>query len=214
MKANIGADQEPKASPSPRPKGFKVRASSKASPSRHSLTLRLGDDGTPQWSKLSEATQEAWREILHRPETARDLGFQPPQAGETVPPQEFVSPETVGALYAVIGGLEARIFAKVYKVPPEIASRIFCFQKQEIDLLTPPTQKVLGKYAPGLLSKYGDEIGLALLLISITQAKVAACSAIAAKLKEKAQAEETAKPNGADHSPVSEFEVEPQGVEQ
>ncbi|MGH9770314.1 MAG: hypothetical protein ACRD4Q_01210 [Candidatus Acidiferrales bacterium] len=204
---SAAADKKPEA-PTSKPKGFKVRADAKADSSRHSLTLRLGDDGKPCWNKLSDATRDAWRNILRRPETATDLGFNPPEGTAAIPAPELVSEETVQAAYTVLGHLEAKLFARVYRVPPEVATGIFHYRDQELSLLTKPTQKVLSKYAPGLLAKYADEIGLALILASITQAKVSACSAIAAKLRaqEKAKQASTQKSNGEDHSPISENE--------
>jgi len=198
-------EPKPEAAP-PKAKGFKVRAEAKST-ARRSLTLRLAENGAPEWNKLSEPTKEAWREILNRPETKTGLGVSP--LGDVGPQQqqpEFVSWGAVKAAYTVLGQVESRIFAKIYKVPVQIAEQIFCFRTQELQLLTPPTQKILSKYAPEFLSKYGDEIGLVLLLASMTQAKVSTCAAIGKKIAGESESkEETVKPNG--HSKTSQAET-------
>lgn len=173
---------------------FPRRAVPDTSDRPQTLTLRLdSESGAPLWSKLSERTLSHWREILAHGETQKafKLGVPLEQA-----PAQIISPEAVGSILDAFGLIEARFFAWRYKLPLETVGPIFVYQPVEKALLIPPTQKLLAKYGPEFLQKYGDEITLGFLLVSITNAKAAHCAKVARDLREaeKEKPKETAEP--------------------
>jgi hypothetical protein len=139
-------------------------SSSPSTFSRPKIAVPIKEDGTFDLDAMREATKEKLRAAI-----AGTPGINPPQA--TTPGQMF-PPQVVWAMYGALGAIESMVAQRMGKVPKEIADRVFTYSPQELELLTPPTSRVLQKYAGEWLIKYQDEIALATLLTSITIAKV------------------------------------------
>lgn len=77
------------------------------------------------------------------------------------------------AIYDILGGMEAQVFARTMKLDREIANRVFPYSEQEKQLLAGPTIELLNKRAPAAISDNVDIITLVGLLLQLTQAKIA-----------------------------------------
>ena len=142
---------------------------------RLQLSFDLLEDGTPDFSNMRDSTRKKVIEFINHPRTATEFGTKA-STGQVIdlfpmgPDDKY--PVMIGSLYNVIGTLESLAAQRFMGLPPEIASRAFTYSEMEKQILSPPTVKVLNKYAPAWLIKYQDEIALATLFINITIAKV------------------------------------------
>jgi len=141
-----------------------------------SFTFKI-KGGRVDFDRMTEKSKERFRAYM----AASDIPIGGP-GGDT----SFNLGDTeVSTAYAILGNLEAAFAAKYWKIPPEVANSIFSFKPQEIEMLTPPTVRVLSKYSGGWLAKYGDEIALVALLGWTHKARFDAVSQYVAAMKEE-----------------------------
>jgi hypothetical protein len=181
------------AEPASEPAREEPAETSNTTPSRIAIPLR--NDGSIDLDSMRESTKEKLRAAI---------GATPGMgSGGSAPAQVAVfPPQMVFALYGAMGAAESLVAQRVGKVPREIADRVFTYSPQEMELLVPPTSRVLQKYAAEWMIKYQDEIALAVLLTSVTMAKVNACimlqkasQANSPEIPKKDGVEEGIKPN-------------------
>lgn len=111
----------------------------------------------------------------------------------------------VRGLYGLLGAAETAAAARKY--PMEIASAVFMYSDQEMEILMEPTQGVLAKYA-GNLDRWQEEIALGLVLIQVHFAKLHTLKRImvdyTARSKAAAEANKPAPGPAPGDVPVSE----------
>lgn len=87
------------------------------------------------------------------------------------------APDAGGGFPLEIGGIVYEALGRVLQLVARRqghsaqAVAVLTFTEDDKKLLAPPTCRLLDKYFPGGLSKYGDEAALALLLLATVQAK-------------------------------------------
>jgi hypothetical protein len=133
----------------------------------------------------------------------RELGLTPAAPAEAEEPEFPFSEAEASALWRALGELQAWIARRAFRLDPELAG-LLRFSDAERALLAGPTVRVLAKYAPGWLGEHKDEVGLALLVIAIEQAKI---SRIRMMRERKAEAPE------APPAPAPEATPEPEKVQ-
>jgi len=134
------------------------------------IQIPLKEDGTIDIDSLRTATKERLKQAINstpglRDEPSAQVGMFPPQV--------------IWAMYGTMGVIESLLVQRMLKVPKETADRVFAYTPEELQLLTPPTTRVLSKYANEWLLKYQDEIALVTLLTTITISKVNAALILA-----------------------------------
>lgn len=130
------------------------------------LSLPIGPDGKIQWESMRSDTQEKLRTAL----SGSPIASQPTD-GKGVTAAETIDPALIGVLYRAIGSLAVTLTRSAgYSVEDAELARA---TDDELKELIPLTKKVLDKYASAL-SKYDDEIALALVLGLTVQTKVTA----------------------------------------
>jgi hypothetical protein len=128
---------------------------------------RLGlpvKEGKIFWEGVRATRRDELRKIL------RDS--LPPEVPITIPP--MVNATITNALYDVLVQLGALAATRTTGCTIDQALHAFALTEAEKTALADPTTKVLNKYLPPtLLDRYGDEIVLTLLLVTITRGKLA-----------------------------------------
>lgn len=134
-------------------------------PATTRISIALNDDGTIDIDSMRAATVEKLRQAV-----AGTPGIAPSfNTGGAV--TEF-PPMLIYSLYGGLGQLEAMIAHNLGKIPREIAEAVFPYNEQELNILVPPTSRVLSKYASDWMIRYQDEIALVGLLATITLKKI------------------------------------------
>jgi hypothetical protein len=82
------------------------------------------------------------------------------------------------ALTHALGQLEYIVIARATKAPRAVLDQVVPFTPAEHAALDPLIGRVFGKYAGGWLSKYEDEAALAIVLLTLTQQKIAGVAQI------------------------------------
>lgn len=168
------------------------------SPSRPGsrISLQLDEAGRPDWERMRESNREETKKVLTAwltdAKLQSDLGLSKPII-------EVVTPASASALYDAIGRVEAVIAPKITGMPPDIAQMVFRYSDEEKQLLGGPTAVVINKWCPLWLTKFQEEIALAMLLTSITVAKFQ----LAKQLFDQRKTETTVRPNGVEHEGVA-----------
>lgn len=157
----------------------RLRADSDSASFRRSITLQLEADRSPKWETVTEKNRELWREIFSHPKTVEALELSPPSAG--VAPGPAIPEAAVSAVYNGLARFEALICSQLFKVPYQKALEILAFTEEEKAQLVPVTQALAEKYIPVMAEAYGMEIGLVVLLFSITAGKMQPLRALAPK---------------------------------
>lgn len=128
------------------------------------ISLPINEDGSFDFSTMREATKERLRAAV-----ASSPSLFPSSAPSEV---MLFPPQVIAVMYGAIGATESMLAQRMGKIPKQIADSVFTYTPQELELLYPPTARVLQKYASEWMIKYQDEIALATLLVSMTVAKV------------------------------------------
>jgi hypothetical protein len=135
------------------------------------IQIPLKEDGTIDIDSMRAATKDRLKQALNSTPGLRD---DPGQATVGMFP-----PQVVWAMYGTLGVAESLLVQRFLKVPRAVADQIFTYTPEEMALLTPPTIRVMSKYASEWMIKYQDEIALAGLLFTMTMAKVNAALMLA-----------------------------------
>jgi len=140
------------------------------------LSFALNPDGTVDFESMRSSTREKLRQVYSDPATAKALGLVP----ESTPTVNIFNPAMVAGMYGLLGTIETAILPKFFpKVPEHLFRQVFTYTPQEVELLTPPTARVLNKYCSAWFLKWQDEIALATLLSTMTLQKVTLLNALA-----------------------------------
>lgn len=134
-----------------------------ASAAKPKISIPINEDGSFDFSTIREATKERLRVAV-----AATPSLFPSVSAETV----LFPPQVIHAMYGAIGAVESMLAQRMGKIPKPIADQCFAYTSNELELLYPPTAKVLQKYASEWMIKYQDEIALATLITTMTITKV------------------------------------------
>lgn len=134
------------------------------------ISIPINEDGSFDFTSMRDATKERLRAAV-----ASSPSLFPSGPAEVM----MFPPQVINVMYGAIGATESMLAQRMGKIPKPIADQVFSYTPQELELLYPPTAKVLQKYASEWMIKYQDEIALATLLTSMTVAKVNAAVTLA-----------------------------------
>jgi hypothetical protein len=138
------------------------------------------DAGKPDISRMRPIIRERLKALVTDSSVIKQLGIEKRDAA--APEIQVFDPTWCGTLYDAVGSIEALFAQKMYELSPETAKQIFTYSAAEKEKLAGPTTKVMNKYAAQWMIQFKDEIALAMLLFSLTAAKV-----MAAKMMAQAQ---------------------------
>lgn len=144
------------------------------------LSVTLNADGSLDLGSMRDKSKEALKRALSDAAVLPALGLGMAHAAPDLLPAAAVAP-----LYAILGRIEALIAARVYKLPAERLQSIFAYTPAQLDMLCPPTARIVSKYGGMVLAKYQDEFTLALALLQCTQEQIAAVQQLAAAEAER-----------------------------
>jgi hypothetical protein len=141
------------------------------------ISVPLDAEGNIEWTGMRPETQDRLR---------RAFGFP----GDGLPSETTIdfSKQEISAFYAMLGSFEAWAIHRWWKIPPEIANRVFAYGDDDLELLWEPTSKVLSKHASEWMRRWKDEIGLLLTLVFVHQRKVFMLNLELMKLAREAEA--------------------------
>jgi hypothetical protein len=134
------------------------------------LTIPIGKDGRPDFDAMRDKTKERVRKLVSDPEVARRLGIN----ADAAPAVSVLPPVFVYALLTAVNQLETIIVARITDAPMNVVLPITHFTPEEKQAISEPLDKVLNKYGGALIGRWGDEIGLLVVLTAITMQKVEA----------------------------------------
>jgi hypothetical protein len=132
------------------------------------VSLPLTDDGRVDLDRMHDSTRGTLKALLADRELAGKLGLLPQgdQSAATLPP--FVGI----ALAQSLSALEVTIVGRLTKAPHALVVEIATLSPQEQMQVAPALLAVVNKYGATLFRRFGEEITLCLLLLSITTAKI------------------------------------------
>jgi len=122
------------------------------------LSIPLDANGRPALDRMQDEKRRKLLAILRDEDFAKSAGII--ARAET---SEF-PPLLIGPIIKAISQLEALILARMTKADPEIIRAVALYTPEESAMIAEPLQAVLNKYGSGLLTKYGDEAALLMLL--------------------------------------------------
>lgn len=133
------------------------------------ISFYIGEDGLPQWDRISPKTIDQLRSILNSSDAVERLGVK----RETVKEAHELGFDATeaNALLDLLEILKAAGASKIFDVPHEITSRAFKDTELQRSKMVPPITKVLNKWGPSLLKTWKDEIGAAIIFVSVTNAQ-------------------------------------------
>lgn len=130
----------------------------------------LKDDGSFDVARMHPKTRAALTAALQSPGLAHELGLAPGAGDAKVRQSAMAAGLLAGNLCQVIGMAEA-IFLDSRGVPRDIIAQVAPMTEEETAAVLDPLTAVLEKYLGGHISKWGDELALAVALTAITTAK-------------------------------------------
>lgn len=134
------------------------------------ISIPLTTDGLIDEAAMRPKTLEKLRRAL--PPTFTN---QPTEDEGPNPLAAVFSAKAVGMLYKLLGAVEGRIAAaRLPELPKARVQQVFDYSEQDLAILGPPTEAVLAKYTPRNLSKYAEELELAVMLVYVHQTKMQA----------------------------------------
>jgi|SRR5882672_2271651 len=128
------------------------------------FTIQLDENGNIAWDRMRPSTRDQLRAKLG--ESSKSA----PPPGPSATSEIFSDPHAA-MLFDLLGRLEVTMAMRAYHCSQEQAN-ILLYTDQEKAILTGPLVKVLNKYGASWFTKYGDEIALAGLLVSVHAPKL------------------------------------------
>lgn len=156
----------PGSSPTPEP-GKTARPEPAESPLTR-LAIPLGSDGKVAVDRMRQGTRDQLAAMLKDGDLARSLGVAPAETTAVIPPQ------LIAPVINALSQIEMIVVSRLTHAPADLVIKIAAYTPEEKDMLAEPVATVLNKYGGKVLGKWGDEVTLAVLLISLTASKVAA----------------------------------------
>lgn len=138
------------------------------------ITMPLRADGSVAVDRMRDDTKQQLARMLQSPELAKELGLDAPIHNGAVAMFEDLCDPLINALDT----LNMLALLQITKPDPAVLREFGHYSDREKGAIKKPLAKVLAKYSGGALEKWGDEIGLCVLLVSLTSAKAAAIRAV------------------------------------
>jgi hypothetical protein len=139
---------------------------------RKRMAIPLNESGDIDTEKISaddlEKIKAAFQQTVAAAETTEEI---------------LLGDDEANALLDLLSRVEAFGASKIYKIPREITDRAFVFNELHRKKLNPPLIKVANKWAPYILKKWKDEIGLAIIFGSVINAQTRAMHMLNAQAK-------------------------------
>lgn len=159
------------------PENASERANNETSQAGRVVIAYFEDEkGRPDLSRMRPVIKERLRAFVTDPQVIKSLGIE---KNAVVPePIQVFDPAWTGTLYDAVGFIESIFAQKFWDLSAEDAKRIFTFSTMEKEKLAAPTARVMNKYAAQWMILFKDEIALAMLLFSLTAAKMMAAKMI------------------------------------
>jgi hypothetical protein len=133
------------------------------------LLLALDDSGNIAWDRMQDKTRAAARRAIQNDPTLQV------SAGSSAPPvTDMLPPAAMGALVDAWAQITILVAMRWADCSRRDAALMMTYSASEKAQVADPLARVVNKYAPAVLSKYADEITLALILTTITQNKLLA----------------------------------------
>jgi hypothetical protein len=163
--------------PKPRSRAVDVKEPAAPEPERATapaaelsrLAIPIRSDGSVAVDRMRESTKAQLAGLMKDAGLAKSLGI----AGEGLA-APGLPPQLMKPLVHTLSQLQVILVARMTAAPANIVLRIAPYTPDEHAMIEPALASVLDKYAGSLFSTWGDEIGLALLLVTIAQSKVQA----------------------------------------
>jgi hypothetical protein len=152
--------------PKPEPAAREAEPAASAPPELSRLAIPIRADGTVAVDRMRDATKKQLADLVKDPALARALGVASDATAPGLPPA------LMRPLVHTLSQLHTIIVARVTAAPANIVLRIAPYTPEEHAMIEPALQAVLDKYAGSFFGAWGDEIGLALLLVTVTQSKI------------------------------------------
>jgi hypothetical protein len=140
-----------------------------AEPDVQRLGIPINPDGSLAADRIRPSTREALRKLVSDDRTSAALGLNQPKVDAT----PVISPAFGKAIAHGIASIDLAIVARITNASPAILDKVK-WTELEIAVLQGPLTDVLSKYGGSWLGKFEAEIGLAVILIAVTQTKIAA----------------------------------------
>ena len=154
------------------------------------LSFTLTPDGKAiDWSKVRESRKPDIERMLSSDPNVRRL-----VVADAAPAAPLANRAMSDAIVDVLGQLEAALAVKLYGVTIDEALSVCQFSPAEKAGLEDPIGRVLNKYGSLWLTKYGDELSLAVILLSYSRTKLAAAQGLAARKRVKPPTRVSAQP--------------------
>jgi hypothetical protein len=140
-------------------------------------------DGKILWDRMRPSTRDALKEFLERDDVIKALEVKRPEG----PPKKLVGESLVARGYKLTGTVESFIAQKSLKAPKEIADKVMLFDDEELEVVVPPTVRLLNRYGADWIETYGDWVELGIGLTSIQLSKFAMLRALLDREERKAK---------------------------
>jgi hypothetical protein len=158
-------------------------------PAKGVVSAKLDENGKVDWAGVRAKTRERWEQLTRDPDFLKEFSLQVATAG----PVE-IDPQFVKTTLDMMGGCMALVISLRYHLPHDVAAQIAAYTDPEKAILLPPMQRVLGKWAPELVAKWGDEFMLVVLMAQINLVKFRAAGQVAEQVKKEKEAQVKVQP--------------------
>lgn len=142
------------------------------------VAFKMKSHDLPDFDSMRTATRDRFRAIVANPAVRSALGVEAPAGSVMSIPDGLLD-----AVFSSVTALTTAIAGAAYQVANEVAFEFMKLEPRETAELRPMLKRVLDKYGSELFSKWGDEIGLAALFVSIEMQKLARLKAHAQQAK-------------------------------
>jgi hypothetical protein len=161
------------ASASAEPKQNSAPAESTSAKTADRLSFFIdAESGLVQWDRISGKTKTQLEKIFRASETQSQLGYVPPSPKEVKEAYEVAFDATeVNAILDLLQVIDATAAAKMFDVPLDITTQAYTFTDLHRSKLTPTYAALLNKWGPSVMKTWKQEIGAALVTVSVLNAQ-------------------------------------------
>lgn len=142
---------------------------------------------------MRAATLDKFRAVVTHPETVRAFGLAPATLEA-----ETIDPQVLASVYSLLGDLRSTYYEKHYKLPKPVAKELGAYSSNQLQVIVPLTQKVIAKHSGEFARKWGEEIALVMILVSLEMQKMRAAEEMFKRMETGALPVDKA--NGAEKS--------------
>jgi hypothetical protein len=186
---------------------FEAKSQKEGEFTRKVIAYFVNDNGEIAWDRMRGATKDELREFVKRPDTRKNLGIEAESdsLGRKPGEPEFAEDEA-NALFDLLQSIERIAASRFYKVPVEITSQAFTFTADHRKKLGPVYIRLMNKWGPLALKKWKDEIGAAILTLSVVNAQIQVMHILEEKRKRNPAGSLAGSPSSAKVTSISDME--------